>query len=133
MDDAGIVTLRCGDGIEHVLRRVVAEIAERDLEISTVIDHNGDAADAGLDMPDSKLVVFGHAHRRTPLMVAHPTIALDLPMKLLIWRREDGGVYISFNTAEFLGSRHSLDAAETDMLRIVADIAEAAATSYPVR
>jgi uncharacterized protein (DUF302 family) len=126
MHDAGILTLECRDGVEQVLRRVVAEIDGRDLEISAVIDHNGDAADAGLDMPDCKLVVFGHARRRTPLMLAHPTLALDMPLKLLIWRQGDA-VFLSFNSTEFLATRHALTDAESDVLRVVAEIAEAAA------
>jgi len=128
MDGVGIVTLSCNSDIEQVLRRAVAEIEARDFEISAVIDHNGDAEDAGLDMPDSKLVVFGHVRRRTPLMVAHPTLALDLPMKLLVWKQEDGAVFVSFNTAEFLAARHTLNDSEADVLRAVADIAAAAAS-----
>lgn len=128
VNEAGIETIQCQEEIEHVLRRVVVEIERRDLEISAVIDHSGDAEEAGLDMPDSKLVVFGHARRRTPLMVAHPTVALDLPMKLLVWKNDDGAVFISFNTAEFLATRHALSETEEDLLKIVADIADAVAS-----
>lgn len=121
------MTLRCSGDVETVLRRAVAEIERRDLEISAVIDHNGDAAEIGLDMPDSKLVVFGHASRRTPLMVKHPELALDLPMKLLIFKRDDDAVYVSYNTAEFVALRHGLTPTEADVLNIVADIADAVA------
>src|SRR4051812_39179482 len=119
MDDGGITTFECEDDVDRVFRQSVVEIEGRGLEISAVIDHNGDACDAGLDMPDSKLVVFGHASRRTPLMLAHPLLALDLPMKLLIWKRDDGGVFVSFNRAEFLAARHDLDEAETNVLGVV--------------
>ena len=129
MDEGGITTLACREPVEQVLRRAVTEIEARELEISVVIDHNGDAEDVGLDMPESKLVVFGHPARRTPLMVSHPVLALDLPMKLLVWKRQDGAVFVSFNSAEYLAARHALEPAEADMLRIVADIAEAAAMS----
>jgi uncharacterized protein (DUF302 family) len=129
VDEAGITTIRCQADIEQVLRRVVTEIERRDLEISAVIDHSGDAEEEGLDMPDSKLVVFGHARRRTPLMVAHPTLALDLPMKLLVWKDDQDDVFISFNTADFLAARHTLSDTEKDLLQIAADIAESAARS----
>jgi uncharacterized protein (DUF302 family) len=129
VEDHGITTLPCRDSVEQVLRRLVAEIEARDLEISAVIDHDGDAADVGLDMPDSKLVVFGHPSRRTPLMVSHPVLALDLPMKLLVWQRTDGAVFLSYNTAEFLAARHALEPVEADTLRIVEDVAEAVASS----
>ena len=129
MDEGGIRTLACWESVEQVFRRAVTEIEARALEISVVIDHSGDAEDAGLDMPESKLVVFGHATRRTPLMVSHPVLALDLPMKLLVWRRQDGAVFVSFNTAEYLAVRHALEPAEADMLGIVADIAAAVAMS----
>jgi uncharacterized protein (DUF302 family) len=129
VDEAGIRTIRCQEDVEHVLRRVVVELERCHLEISSVIDHSGDAEEAGLDMPDSKLVVFGHASRRTPLMVSHPTLALDLPMKLLIWKNGDGAVFISYNTAEYLAARYALSDAEEELLEIVADIANAAAAS----
>jgi uncharacterized protein (DUF302 family) len=127
--DAGIVTLACRGEVEQVLRRLVAEIERRDLEIAVVIDHNGDAADAGLDMPDSKLVVFGHPRRRTPLMVSHPLLALDLPMKLLVWRGADGSVFLSCNATAFLAARHALDAGEAETLGIVEEIARVVATA----
>jgi uncharacterized protein (DUF302 family) len=126
VDGTGITTLRCDDDVAQVLRRLVAEIEGRGLEICVVVDHNGDAADAGLDMADSKLVVFGHPRVQTPLMVAHPLIALDLPMKLLVWARADGAVLVSFDTADFLCARHGLTADEARVVRIVSDIAHAA-------
>ena len=129
MDDAGITTLPCGDAVEQVLRRLVAEIEGRGLHISAVVDHNGDAADAGLDIPDSKLVVFGQPTQSRLLMLADPVLALDLPMKILVWKRADGAVLLSFNATEFLAERHALDTEATTMLRIVEEIAEAAATS----
>jgi uncharacterized protein (DUF302 family) len=127
VNEAGIRTIRCQEDVEHVLRRMVVEIERRDLEISAVIDHSGDAEEEGLDMPDSKLVAFGHPRRRTPLMVAHPTLALDLPMKLLVWKDNDDVVFISFNTADFLAARHVLSEPERALLQIVEEIAEAAA------
>ena len=120
----GMTTLPCTETVEQVPRRVVAEIEARELEIVAVIDHNGDAADAGVDMPDSKLIVFRHPSGPAPLMLAHPEIGLDLPMKLLLWKRGDGAVFVTFNTAEFLSERHSLTAAETDVLRVTEAVAE---------
>jgi uncharacterized protein (DUF302 family) len=61
-------------------------------------------------------------------MLAHHTLGLDLPMRLLTWRREDGAVFLTFNAAESLAARHGLNDDAADLLRVVADIAAAAAT-----
>ncbi len=110
-----------------MLRRVVAEIEARQLTIFSVVDHSGEAAEVGLTMPETKLVIFGSPLHGTPLMLAHPELALDLPLKLLIWERGPGEVFVSYNTPEFLADRHGLSAPETDALRGVAVIAGIAA------
>jgi uncharacterized protein (DUF302 family) len=129
VDEAGIRTFPCGEAVDQVLRRVVAEIDHRELTIFAVIDHSGEAEDAGLSMPDTKLVIFGSPRGGTPLMLAHPELALDLPLKILIWERGDGQVFVSFNAPEYLAARYRLSIDETDALRGVEAIAALAAAS----
>jgi uncharacterized protein (DUF302 family) len=129
VDEAGIRTFPCGQAVEQVFRRVVAEIDQRQLTIFAVIDHSGEAEEVGLTMPNTKLVIFGSPRRATPLKVAHPEIALDLPMKLLVWERDDGQVFVTFNAPEYLAARYRLSADETDALRAVEAIAAVAADS----
>jgi uncharacterized protein (DUF302 family) len=129
VDEAGVRTFPCGEAVDQVLRRVVAEIDQRELTIFAVIDHSGEAEEVGLVMPDAKLVVFGSPRRGTPLMLAHPELALDLPLKILIWQRDDGQVFVTFNAPEYLAARYRLSVDETDALRGVEAIAAVAADS----
>jgi uncharacterized protein (DUF302 family) len=129
VDEAGIRTFPCGQAVDQVLRRVVAEIDQRELTIFAVIDHSGEAEDVGLSMPDTKLVIFGSPRGGTPLMLAHPELALDLPLKILIWERGDGQVFVSFNAPEYLAARYRLSTDETEALRGVEAIAALAAAS----
>ncbi len=105
-------------------RHVIAELEHRGLELFAVIDHSGEAADVGLALPDTKVVIFGNPKGGTPLMVAHPLLALDLPMKLLLWESVAGDAFVSYNTPDFLAERHGLSADERAALGVVGDIAD---------
>jgi uncharacterized protein (DUF302 family) len=122
-DPNGVVTLRGEGGVDQLLRRAVARIEGLGLEVLAVIDHSGEAAEAGLSMPDAKLVLFGSPGAATRLMVAHPRIALDLPLKLLISEGNDGHVFVSYNAPGYLAHRHGVTDDEADELRIVETIA----------
>lgn len=124
-DSHGLVTLNGEGGVDQLLRRAVAHIEGLGLEVLAVIDHSGDAYDAGLAMPDTKLVLFGSPKSGSRLMVAHPGIALDLPLKLLISERDDGHVSVSYNAPGHLARRHALTDNEADELRVVETIARA--------
>jgi uncharacterized protein (DUF302 family) len=122
-DAHGLVTLR-GDGdVDQLLRRAVAKIEALGFDVLAVIDHSGDAYEAGLTMPDAKLVLFGSPKTGTRLMVAHPRIALDLPLKLLISECDDDQVLVSYNTPHYLAHRYGLTDNEADELQVVETIA----------
>jgi uncharacterized protein (DUF302 family) len=126
-DPGGVVTLSVAGTVDEVLRRVVAEIEGRKLEVFAVIDHSGEAAEVGIEMPETKLVIFGSAKAGTPLMLAHPRIALDLPLKLLIAEGVDGTVIVGYNAPQYLAVRYGLTDDETKVLRGVETIAGLAA------
>jgi uncharacterized protein (DUF302 family) len=73
-----------------------------------LIDHSGEAAKVGMEMHPTKLVIFGNPKGGTPLMLAAPTIAIDLPMKVLIWEDGHGKVWITYNSPEYLAERHGV-------------------------
>lgn len=106
--DNGMVHLHSPYAAEETLERLKAAIAERGIHIHAVIDHSGDAAAAGLEMRPTKLVIFGAAKAGTPLMVAAPTLAIDLPLKILVWQDESGFVWVSYNSPEYLQKRHAI-------------------------
>jgi uncharacterized protein (DUF302 family) len=74
------------------------------------VNHSGEAEKAGLKMPETKLLIFGNPKAGTPLMLAAPSIALDLPLKILVAEDADGKVWISYNSPAYFQRRHNLPA-----------------------
>jgi uncharacterized protein (DUF302 family) len=85
-----------------------AVIATRGLAIFARIDHSGEAAKLGLEMQPTELLIFGSPRSGTPLMIASPSLALDLPLKALAWQDIEGVVWLSYNSPEYLQQRHDI-------------------------
>src|SRR6202040_3788403 len=86
--------------------RLETIVQSKGIAILARIDHSGDAAKAGLEMHPTKLLIFGNAKAGTPLMIASPTVAIDLPLKALVWEDADGKVWLSYNSPAYLQQRH---------------------------
>jgi uncharacterized protein (DUF302 family) len=122
-----ITTHRYDTTVDELLRRIIIDLDDRGLEVDAVIDHSGNAYEAGLEMPDTKLLLFGRPELATQLMLAHPSIALDLPLSLLIAERsESHAASVSYTAPGRLAKRHGLTDNEADGLRVVDAIARAA-------
>src|SRR5271170_2160498 len=93
----GVVTKHRAQSVEETVDRLVAVLHEKNLRIFARIDQRAEARKAGLDMPAMELVIFGNPMAGTPLMVAEPTLGIDLPMKALAWEDRDGKVWVSYN------------------------------------
>jgi uncharacterized protein (DUF302 family) len=105
----GIVTKDSPGSVDGVVARLTALIAARGMTLFTVVDHSGEAKGHGLDLRDTKLVMFGSPVAGTPVMQADPLAALDLPLKVLIW--DDGGqTKVSYVDPDALAARHHLTA-----------------------
>lgn len=104
----GVVDVPSPYSVEDIVRRFEALVAAKGLKLFAKIDHSGEAEKIGLKMFPAKLLIFGSPAAGTPVMVAAPTSALDLPLKVLIWQQENGKVYISYNSAEYLAKRHAI-------------------------
>jgi uncharacterized protein (DUF302 family) len=89
------------------------------LDVFALIDHSGAAEQAGLEMQEAKLLIFGSPKAGTPLMVASPLLALDLPLKVLVWRERNGEVLLSYNAISYLARRHDIS---QDLLGNIAGI-----------
>lgn len=92
--------------VDETLEKLGAVLQSLGIPILARIDHSGGAAAMGLSMKPTKLVIFGNAKAGTPLMLAAPTLALDLPLKALVWEDADGKVWVSYNTPQYLQERH---------------------------
>lgn len=106
--DNGIIELTCKRSVPETAARLEALLESKGIKMFARIDHAAEARAAGLTMRPTVLLVFGNPAIGTPLMQQHPSIALDLPTKTLIWEAADGGVRLSYNSPEFLQQRHGL-------------------------
>jgi uncharacterized protein (DUF302 family) len=108
MQDSGLIHLGSPYPVEETLRRLESMLQAQGIQIFCRIDHSGEAEKAGLTMPPTQLLIFGSPKAGTPLMIASPTLAIDLPLKALIWEDNTGKVWVSYNSPEYLRQRHNL-------------------------
>jgi uncharacterized protein (DUF302 family) len=106
--DNGMVHLSSPYPFSETLRRLDSVLQSRALTVFARIDHSGEAEKVGMKMHPTQLILFGSPKAGTPLMVASPTLAIDLPLKALVWEDAGGKVWISYNSAEYLKQRHNI-------------------------
>ncbi|MGB9463470.1 MAG: DUF302 domain-containing protein [Candidatus Acidiferrum sp.] len=106
--DNGMLHMSSPYSVPETLKRVESLLQERGLYIFCRIDHTGEAEKVGLKMHPTQLIIFGGPKGGTPVMVASPTIAIDLPLKALIWEDAGGNVWVSHNSPEHLQQRHNV-------------------------
>ncbi len=104
----GMVHLRSHYSVHETLHRLESVLMAHGLTIFGRVDHTGEAEKVGLKMPPTQVLVFGSPKAGTPLMVASPTLAIDLPLKALVWEDADGTVWVSYNAPEYLKQRHHI-------------------------
>jgi uncharacterized protein (DUF302 family) len=121
----GIITKPSGRSVAQTIDGLRRVMEDRGFTVFNVIDHSGVAARAGVQMPDSKLVMFGKPAVGAGVMVAAPLAALDIPLKVLVWEDGNGTVSVSYNSPGFMAERHHLDGALRAPFDAVESIVEA--------
>ncbi|MGD0798337.1 MAG: DUF302 domain-containing protein [Acidobacteriaceae bacterium] len=106
--ESGLISIPSRHSVDDTVARLTQLLAAKGVKLFAVIDHSAEAAAAGLDMPPTKVVIFGNPKAGTPLMLAAPSIAIDLPLKLLIAQDPTGAVTITWNSPAYLRARHNL-------------------------
>jgi uncharacterized protein (DUF302 family) len=104
----GFVSQLSAHSVDATVESLQAMLQAKGVTLFAVIDHSGEAQKVGLKMPPTKLLIFGNPQGGTPLMLASPSIAIDLPLKILVAESADGKVSISYNAPEYLQTRHNL-------------------------
>ena len=104
----GIVNKPSKHSVDDTLRNLQNMLEAKGIAVFALVDHSGEAAKVGMKMPPTKLLIFGNPKGGTPLMLVAPTIAIDLPLKILIWQDDQEKVWVSYNTPEYLAERHGL-------------------------
>ena len=108
MQANGLVEVASHYSVNETVQRLESILAQKGLQVFAVIDHSGEAAKVGLKMRPTKVVVFGSPKGGTPLMVAAPTLAIDLPLKALVAEDDKAKVWVSYNSPEYLQQRHGV-------------------------
>ena len=102
----GIQSITSRHSVDDVVSRLQAILLEKNIQLFALVDHSGEARAVGLDMPPTKLVIFGNPRGGTPLMQAAPSTALDLPLKILVAQQANGQTLLSWNSPAWLQQRH---------------------------
>jgi len=104
----GLITIRSGHGPKDTMNRFEAEVKAKGMTVFARIDHAAGAAEVGLSLRPTELLIFGNAKGGTPLMHAMQTIGIDLPLKALVWQDAAGDTWLSYNDPSWLARRHGL-------------------------
>jgi len=106
----GLVLVRSRHSVGETVQRLEAAFIGKGMQVFAVIDHSGEADKVGLKMRPTKVLIFGSPKGGTPLMVAAPSLAIDLPMKALVGEDVEGEVWVTYNSPEYLQERHGVPA-----------------------
>ena len=106
--DNGIVTKLSNHSVDETVEKLKAILQAKGVTLFALVDHSGEAAKAGLKMPATKLLIFGNPKSGTPVMLAAPSSAIDLPLKILIWEDAAQKVWLSYNSSAYLQQRHGI-------------------------
>jgi uncharacterized protein (DUF302 family) len=102
----GLITAASAFGVKETIDRLQRAVTSKGMTVFARIDHAGGAKDVGLALRPAEVLIFGNAKAGTPLMQAHPTIAIDLPLKALAWEDAAGKVWLAYNDPAWLAARH---------------------------
>jgi uncharacterized protein (DUF302 family) len=129
----GLTTIPSSFGPKETMDRLIAEIGAKGLQVFARIDHAAGAAEVGLSLRPTELIIFGNARGGTPLMEASQTTGIDLPLKVLVWQDAPGKTWLSYNEPGWIAQRHGVanaDPAVSNMAAALSKIVRAAADSH---
>jgi uncharacterized protein (DUF302 family) len=123
----GIVHVPSNRSVDETVERLKGILAEKSVALFALVDHSGEAEKVGMNMRPTKLLIFGSPRAGTPVMRAVPSIAIDLPLKILVWEDSEGKVWVSYNSPKFLEERHDVPTELMQNLAVVEALAAKAA------
>jgi len=104
----GIIDTPSNHSVDETVDKLKGILAAKEVTLFALVDHSGEAEKAGMKMRPTKLLIFGSPKAGTPLMLAAPSIAIDLPLKILVWEDGQGRVWLSYNSPAYLQERHGV-------------------------
>jgi uncharacterized protein (DUF302 family) len=123
----GLIDIPSDHSVDETVEQLKRILQERGITPFALIDHSGEAAKAGMQMRPTKLLIFGNPKAGTPVMLAAPTSAIDLPLKILVWEDAQGKVWVSYNSPDYLQERHNVPANLLPNIAAIESVAKKAA------
>jgi len=123
----GIIDKPTSHSVDETVEKLEGMLRDKGITLFALIDHGGEAEKIGIKMRPTKLLIFGSPKAGTPLMLAAPSSAIDLPLKILIWEDAQGKVWVSYNSPAYLQERHNLPQQLLPNIAAVETLAEKAA------
>ena len=123
----GIVDKPTNHSVDETVEKLKGILQSKGVALFATVDHSGEAAKVGMKMPPTKLLIFGSPKAGTPLMLASPSVAIDLPLKILIWEDAQGKAWVSYNSPAYLQERHSIPAELMQNIAVIEALASKAA------
>jgi len=124
---AGIIDIHSNHSVEQTVNNLERILESKGVTLFALIDHSGEAQKVGMEMPPTKLLIFGSPRAGTPVMLAAPSIAIDLPLKILVWQDKSGQVWVSYNSPAYLQERHNVAQELLPTIAVVETLAAKAA------
>ena len=124
--DEGIIQIPSHHSVNETVEKLKTILKSKGVTLFALVDHSGEAEKVGLRMPPTKLLIFGNPKGGTPVMLAAPSAAIDLPLKILVAEDSQGKVWISYNSPEYLKERHGLPDNLVPNIAVVQALAAAA-------
>jgi len=119
----GIIDKPSHHSVDVTVEALKTILQSKGVTVVAVVDHSGEAEKVGMKIPPTKLLIFGNPKAGTPLMVAAPSSAIDLPLKILVWQDREGQVWISYNSPQYLQERHGFPAELLTDIAVVEELA----------
>jgi uncharacterized protein (DUF302 family) len=123
----GIVDKPSNHSVDEIVEKLKQILQSKGVTLFATVDHSGEAAKVGMKMPPTKLLIFGSPKAGTPLMLATPSVAIDFPLKILIWEDAQGKVWVSYNSPSYLQERHGIPAELMQNIAVIETLAAKAA------
>ena len=127
MTPEGLIVRPNAYGPKETADRLAAALQARGVAVLARIDHAGAAAEVGLTLAPTEVLIFGNPKAGTPLMQAAQTMGVDLPLRALVWREETGATQLGYNDPHWLARRHGVEAEHTAILAAMSDLLAAVA------
>ena len=123
----GIIDKPSNHSVNQTVEKLKTILQSKGVTLFALVDHSGEAEKVGMKMRPTKLLIFGNPKAGAPLMLAAPSSAIDLPLKILVWENDQGKVLVSHNSPEYLKERHGLPAELLQSIAVVETLAAKAA------